>query len=507
MAQAEYKIDLNTTFPMLHEQQARTIIGSTAGESPAPDDKPGIAYCHNVMPTQYGMTTVAYKEVLPSVPGLVSGEEFVDVRAAFGNQRTRIFLAWTTKGNVYVMHAGPFAIQSWALLPATIPSVDLPLDPDTVTIGTVEGISYIFYSNLGGFIYDELSSTLQPVFFNGLAITTTKGMLAANGYLVAYSNSEIQWSNPRDALDFVPSEVTGSGGGPVANLGGSIQYGVANSLGMLLYCEANVVAAGFTGNAKFPWRFKEIEDSKGGISLDLTAYQANSGTQFVFSKGGLQEIKISKAVNMLPRASDFLTGRRFEDYNETTKLYEITDIPESGTMLKKLKYVASRYLIMSYGVSSFTHAIVLDTALGKIGKLKTPHVDVFEYVNRQTEIAKENIAFLKADGQVEIVDFAVTNPDSSGVLILAKLQLTRTRFINLMAVDVENVELEDTISVHSQVSLDGKNFTVVDGFQDKKSPNIETWLFKAEGKNHGIGIIGKFNATNVQVTYVQSSRR
>lgn len=505
MAQSEYKIDLNTAFPMLHEQQTRTIIGSTAGESPRQGDKPGVAYCHNVMPTDYGMNSIAYLQQIDPFFGLPADENFVDVRVAYGDAKFRIYLAWSDTGNVYVLLTGPVTV--WSLIPPTVPSVALPFNPDTVTVSTVNGISYIFYAGLGGFTYNETTNQLDPVSFTGLSIPDIKGMVASSGYLIAYSDEAIAWSSTLDPTDFVPSEVTGAGGGNVADIAGDIIFCTDNSLGILIYTEANVVAGTYTGNALFPFRFKEIEDSKGGITLDRTAYEANSGSQFVFSKAGLQSIKISKATNILPMITDFLAGRRFEDYNEETREYEITDIPETGTMLKKVKYIASRYLVISYGIDTFTHAIVLDTTLDRLGKLKTEHVDVFEYVNLQTEIAKENIAFLKADGTVDVVDFSVTNPNSSGVLICGKLQMTRTRFINLQGVEIENVQLEDSLSVSSQVSLDGKNFTDVLGSQDVHNQNLETFNFRAEGKNHSIVLIGKFNTTTVQVIYFQSSRR
>lgn len=492
---------------MLHSKQSRTIIGAAIGEAPSADNRPGIAYCHNVMPTEYGVTSIAYKETVPVVPGLAINETFVDVRAAFGDEKSRIYLAWTSAGEVYVLRTGPYVSEAWYILPTTSPAVTLPLDPDTITIGNVDGISYIFYANSGGFTYSESTNSLVAVAFNGLSITDILGLTSTSGYLIAYSVDAVAWSSTIDPTDFVPSQITGAGGGKVAGIAGDIKFCTHNSLGILVYSEANVIAGNFTGNSQFPFRFKEIEDSKGGISLDLTAYQANSGTQFVFSKGGLQAIKIAKAETIFPSMTDFLTGRRFEDFNESTMQYEITDIAENATMYKKIKYIASRYLIMSYGVAGFTHAIVLDTSLQRLGKLKIDHTDVFEYVNLQSEVARENIAFLKSDGSVSIVDFAVTNENSSGLLVLAKLEQSRGRFIALQEIEVETIESDAAISVYDQVSLDGKNFTTVQATLDESTPGYRLYKLRAEGKNHGVVLKGKFDATTVQVTYIQSSRR
>ena len=86
-------------------------------------------------------------------------------------------------------------------------------------------------------------------------------------------------------------------------------------------------------------------------------------------------------------------------------------------MLKKVKLVASRYLVISYGVFEFTHAIIYDLALKRLGKVKITHADVFEYVGEQTEASKESIAFLLGTGEVKTLDFSAT-ADASGVLVL-----------------------------------------------------------------------------------------
>lgn len=502
MAQNEYRINLSSPFPMLTKNQGRTIMGATVGEAPRAENAPGVLYCHNVMPSNYGMNSIAYKEVIPAFPSLIPSEEFVDVRPIFGDEKSRVYLAFTTLGRVYALNLLGSPLQ-WKLLPSTSPYLDTPLDADDITIGNVNGISYIYYKNKGCFTYDEASESLQSVGFTGLNTSTTLGILGSYGYLVAYSEDAIVWSSTLDPTDFTPSAVTGAGGGNVAELRGDIKFGVSNSLGMLLYTEGNVVAGQYTGNAQFPFRFKEVEDSKGGISLDRTAYQANSGAQYVFTKAGIQAINISKAETILPDVTDFLAGRVFEDFNETTNQFEITELSESQTMLKKMKYVASRYLVMSYGINTFTHAIVLDTSLNKLGKLKLDHVDVFEYVNTQTEIAKESIALLQSDGTSYIVDFSTTNNNSNGVLIAGKLQLTRDEFLSLQGVDIENVQAGDTVTCYDLYTLDGKNFFPVQGYQYVAADNFNQFLFRVEAKNHSILLKGKFDCNTIQITYFQ----
>ncbi len=507
MAQRFYDIDLQeTNFPMLHEQQGRTIIGSTAGESPSKENRPHIAYCHNVMPSKHGMDSVGFLTVVPAFSGIPAGLEMSDERIIYGDAATRMSLAWDGEGNVYALKKGATA---WIALPATVPATGgVGFDVDSVTVARVDGISYIFYSGIGAFNYNEITDSLDAVTLAGLDISTVLGLVASSGYLIAYTIQAIAWSSTILATDFVPSQVTGAGGGNIAGLAGNVLFITSNTLGIIAYTEANAVTGTYTGNARFPFKFRELPNSKGGITLDRVAYEANSSLQYVYSKAGLQAITSQSAKNIIPEVTDFLAGKRFETYNETTKLYEITDLSAGETMLKKIKYIASRYLIVSYGLPNigFSHALIFDTSLNKLGKIKLDHTDVFEYIGAQDEISKESIAFLRKDGEVKVLDFSTVGA-SSGVLILGKLQFTRNRFITLQGVDIENVESASTLEVLTQVSLDGKNFTTVAGFLSSSANNLRIYDFRSSGKNHSIVLIGKFNSVTAQVIYTVDGRR
>lgn len=505
MAQQEYKIGLsNPSVPMLSEQQTRTIIGSTAGESPASSDKPGIAYFHNVMPTFNGLDSIGFKSKIAAA--LPAGVTMEDVRVAYGDARSRVYLGWDSAGNAYALRTGS---TIWLALPATVPVTSSPMfSVSTVTIGTVNGVSYIMFSGIGAFTYNETTNVLDAVTLTGLDITTVLGVVASSGYLVAYTFEAIVWSSTIDPTDFIPSQVTGSGGGNVAGTAGDILFCTDNTLGLLIYTDANIIAGTYTGNARFPFKFREVDNSKGGIDLDNVAYEANSSSQYVYSKAGVHSVTSQKAEVILADVTDFLAGKRFEDYNETTDLYEVTDLSASETMLKKIKFIASRYLIFSYGLpaTGFTHALVFDTSLKKIGKLKIDHTDVFEYIGTQSEVSKESVAFLLPTGEIKTLDFSVS-ATSSGVLVLGKLQFVRTRMIDLHEVVVENVPEGATLTVLSQASVKGKGFTNVTGFLADTDEEARTYNFHSEAKNHSIVFKGQFNLITAQVTYSIGAKR
>jgi hypothetical protein len=508
MAQRFYTISLqDTDFPMLSEQQARTTIVTEAGKVPSAGTTPGLAYCHNMMPSKYGLDSVGYLSVVPAFAGLPESLTMDDARVAYGDARSRLYLVWDSLGNVYALLTGATV---WIALPATVPATGgVGFSVESVTIGTVNGVSYIFYSGIGAFTYNEATNTLDEAVLTGLTIADVLGVVASSGYLIAYTLEAIAWSSTILPTDFVPSQVTGAGGGNVAGIAGAILFCTSNTLGILISTSANTIAGTYTGNARFPFKFREVDDSKGGISLDRVAYEANSKQQFIFSKAGLQTITSQKAESILPDVTDFLAGRRFEDYNEATRLYEITELTPAETMLKKLKFIASRYLVISYGLPSvgFTHALVFDTILKKLGKLKITHTDVFEYIGSQTEISKESIAFLLSTGEVQVLNFS-SNAVSNGVVILGKLQFSSTRFIELLGVEIENVQDGVVLDVSSQLSLNGKTFTtVLPTAAPIAATEYREYPFRATGKSHSLAIAGQFNLTTVLVRYKTTGRR
>ena len=337
----------DASFPMLSDQQARTLMS----EEVSSNQGPSIAYMHNMMASKEGVDSVGYLQVaIPYDPVSIS---FSDVRVIFGSARTRLYLAFNTDGAIYVLKESD---GFWMILSETFSG-----NIEDVTVATVNGISYIYYSQLKCVTYNEATEALDDVTLTGINLTDTLGVVASYGYLIVYTAFALAWSSTVSPTDFTPSATTGAGGGNVAGIGGEILFCVRNSLGFLIYTETNAIAATYTGNVKYPFKYREIDNSKGGVSLDTIAYEANSAEQYVYSKAGLQSVTSQRATNILPEVTDFLAGKRFEDFNEITKAFTTTDL--TTTMLKKVKFIASRYLVVSYGITSFTHALVYDTAL------------------------------------------------------------------------------------------------------------------------------------------------
>lgn len=519
MAQRYYDIDLKEVdFPFLSEQQPRTIMGTSVGKAITQEDKPGVQYMHNVMPSKYGLDSVGFTTVIPEPVDSPFSGSFSDTRIVYGGQRSRIYLTWDLVGNIYALL--PLA-SAWITIPDTVPSTRVKgFTSNDVTIGTVNGVSYIFFSRIGCFRYDESLNQLTPVTLVGLDISQILGVVASSGYLIAYTNEDIAWSSTILPTDFTPSPVTGAGGASVAGTEGDIVFCTPATNGIIIYVFANAIAATYTGNPQYPFKFKPVTDSKGGVSLDKAAYEANSEAQFVYTKAGLQTISNNRAANILPGLTDFLAGKRWEDFNETTLEYVSLNLDSETVMLKKIKFVASRYLIISYGLpaglaligapnstGNFTHAFVYDVSLNRLGKVKIEHADVFEYVADQIEVSKESIAFLLPSGEVKILHSSVLL-ESTGVLVLGKLQATHGSMTQLLGVECENVPIGSDVDCTSMAALDGKkDITLVEGSDLNKAGNLTEYGFRYTAKNHSIILKGRYNLTTVLVRYALAGRR
>lgn len=505
MAQGVFDVNLqDTAFPMLFEQQTHTYINTKDASRQV-----HLAYCHNVMPTKYGLQSIDYDFRIPMLLGTTPETYFDDVRVIFATNKTRCHLALRLDGSLMVLREG---WTNWDLaIVHTNPVRPLPttFSSNDITIANVNGISYIFYKNFGCFVLDlTLDTNLVEVELLGLITEDFLGITGSVGYLIAYTESAIAWSSTINPLDFVPSQVTGAGGGNIADVNGEIKFITYNSTGLLIYAKSNVVSGTYTGNSQFPFKFREVADSKGGLGLDLVAYEANSTAQYAFSRAGLQAINSQRADLILPEVSDFLEGQRFEDFNEATNEFERTYLGSAQTMRRKLKLINSRYLAISYSLPDsafYTHALVFDKVLQKLGKLKFDHVDVFELNLDQLAGASGSLALVTTKGAVYSV--GLSSAYGSGVAILGSVAFSPTRLTTLLEVHTDNSVVGGAFSIVDLAALDGKNPTPVVGTQAFRESRLTKHVFRTTAKAHNIAVKGNFDLVNCTITYTISGRR
>ena len=471
--------------PLISSDLSRTImLGSNSANSVAKE--PQVSYMHNMMPTREGMISIGYTTVIPA-----AGTGFTDVVIIYGNLRTRLHLAVANTGAMYVLKP---ASTTWLPIPFFRDVSNLLL-----TVGTVNGISYVYFQGLGCYRYDENADLLVSVVLTAIDESLIVGVTASSGYLIAYTINALAWSSTIAPTDFTPSSVTGAGGGAVADINGAIVFCAPNSLGFVVYSAANAVAVTFTGNVQFPFKFREVTNSKGTLNQDLVTYEANTKEHFVFSKAGLQAIDAQNAVTFLPEVTDFLAGKQLEDFDEATRTFSITNL--SNTMLKKVKFIASRYLMISYGITEFTHAIIYDVVLEQAGKLKQTHIDAFEYIGEQQEIAKSTIALLTTTGEVKLVSFSPAT-DSSGALVLGRYQYAYNRTVQPAIVNIASVERASSLTCSALASLDGHNIdTVYEGFVFETNDQSRIFSFHFQATNFLLALIGKMDLNSLLLKF------
>lgn len=489
---------------------------------------PQVFYMHNVVPTGQGYQSIGYNSVLPpNLTGQTDFDNAMVIRYTSPEVMNGIFVPAIGKNYVWDETVGNWASVS-PITPGTLSSTTL------VTTAYINGTTYIYYERYGCFKYDPTTKTMLPVTLAGLTPTNILGILSANGYLVAFSETDIAWSSLSDPEDFVPSLVTGSGGGTVQFTKGRINFGVYINGGFILYCEGNTVSATYSGNVRFPYIFSEVANSGGCRLISQVSWSSNQATHFAWTTSGLQEVSKTSAINLVPEVTDFLTMKLFEDFDETT--LTLSQQTLSSQLNLAVAVVGDRYLIISYGVavSDFTHALLFDLALKRWGKLKIQHRSCFEWpspnlygeitydmLSRTTydmlalttyddlsfgvespTFPRTTIAFLQADGTVQTVNFDFAQTNANGVFILGKFQFQRNKYMEHQLTEVETIGQNNDFSFKIINSLDGKTLShPVDTVELIKAPELRRYGKRITGVNFSGLCLGAFNLTSYLIDF------
>lgn len=511
MTQTTYRVmTQSAVMPLLSSLSGRTVQipqydqtyvpGINPDGSMTPTDK-GIAqiyYAHNVMPSTYGYQSIAYRLLFV---GNTDHGVYLDSNKLIQatTDGLNAYIAIDTKINKTVL-----VLQdngSWGI-PNNAPTDLTPLNQ--VSTATVNGTTYICIAYKGIYTFTKSSNTLNPIELTGLDSTAILGIIAANGYMIAYSTTGANWSATNDPLDFIPSDVTGAGGGNVQELKGPIVWCQATSYGFIIYSTKNAVSVTYTGNSTYPFNFKDLGGSGGLASGDLVS-QESTGNQYAYTTNGIQKIFHTGATTFLPYVTDFLAGKIFEDFDESTNKFLVSEL--TVTMRKKITLISDRYLIISYGISSaapFTHAIVFDIVQQRMGKLKIVHEHVFEIENLNPEVVetpRDSIGLMNSDGTVWTVDFNTMNLESNGVAVFGKYALIRSRHTQLDAVMIENAEQTANLEVYDLPTYEGKDFiTPLAGYMNYKGERNREYLFANVGENHSLLFKGSFNIISLELT-------
>ena len=520
MSQIIYRANLSAkSFPFLTDFQGRTIIvagndntfnRSLTSESDVDKDVgvPVAYYMHNVIPAPYGFSSVGYEQIIPAfIPASTSftSAKLLRSNTLVSGNGPRFYFSPNPAGVHYTYILGG---TKWLPISNSVPYVA----SGQITYATLQGISYIFFPGVGCYKWNSTLNTLVSVTLTSLVSTSISGISTYQGYLIAYDTDTIYWSSVLDidptlnAIDFTPSLTTGAGSISPEGAKGPLTIVLPATFGLAIYTTSNVVSAVYSGNSRYPFNFKEVVSSGGCSSGDLVTYDANTGNQYAYPTSGFQVVTATATQTVFPEMTDFLAGAEFEDFDEAT--LSLIQSSLTSPMKKKIVSVADRYLIISYGISSLTHAIVYDMTQKRYGKLKVNHVDCFEYEYLDPALAdapRKSIAFLKVDGSVQIVNTSITFAKSKGVIILGKFQYARSRLLALDAVEFQAVHSGQSAMCYDFTSLSGgtaESYVMNQGWDStKNNENQRIFNFRTIGVNHSLLIYGGFFLSSLVLTF------
>jgi len=348
---------------------------------------------------------------------------------------------------------------------------------------------------------------------SGANITVSNAATATASGSISYPGTPgaIFWSSTINETDFTPSLITGAGGGAVQGLVGTLVCCVPHTKGFLIYGTGNIVAASYSQNSRYPFDAQPIVGSGGVTDRSLVTTDANTNGHFAYTTSGLQSVGMGSCDVILTDVTDFVSGKLFEDFDDVLKVFTQTELTQ--TMKKRLAIVANRYLIISYGVNSLTHALVYDAKTTRMGKLRINHVmcfELFSTVLGVTEISRQSIAFLQADGTVQTVNFDTRSSGSNGTLLLGKYQYVRARNLILDEVWIENVYNYANFSLTAMVALYGKTFSSTPTLAPDSTDNTRRqahYKCRAEGENVSLLLQGQFHLESGVIEFHPGGKR
>lgn len=520
MAQIRYRANLSAKdFVFSSQNWGRSVIMKQYDQnfsrqivSPTDPDKdigiPQIFYCHNVMPAAQGFQSIGLDNVFAG-PALAGGTVFQIIPWAANNTNLLgMLLVIDVGAGVYKIYSTQaVAAGTWSFLGSItgIPVASEGILP--VTVASIGGVTYLWIPLTGCYSWD--GGTWGPVALTGLTPSQIIGITESFGYMIAWSFNAVAWSSTISPTDFTPSLLTGAGGGQIAPLKGGITWIQHHTFGFIAFSETNCAAAVYSGNARYPFNFREIIGGGGMDSELLASLDSESGNLYGYTTAGLQIVSVTQAQVVFPELTNYIGGETFEDFNDATLLFSET---QTSVIYKRVQVISNRYLVISYAyVNSvpqlYSHALVYDISMKRWGKIKFSHRQAFTLqVRGASQLARNSFCLLDPLGNIVQVDFS-QYATTGGTILLGKYQHSRDRLITLQQVDLEYVPSTAGVTLHDMVTYDGKTFQspqLLTAIANTSAPQYPTRL---TGMNHSLILQGVWQLDSLMLTYSVNGRR
>lgn len=523
MPKVSYRANLSAAvFPMAVAQGGRTVIVPESDGTydrrldPQGEQKnagvPQALYLENVIPTANGYQSVGYKQVgsLPAKLGGGLGQPdvvnsmYLYIENALVPLVYRFLVVFRkppSGGGEIVAMTFPNK-SSFAFTQCTGALAAASLNSSSAR---VRGSTYVFASsklylvtNTAGEVLDfsDVSGTVT-----GLTLADVIAVCACSNYLIAALNDgTIAWSSTTSPLDFTPSLVTGAGSETPNDVKGDFKFLREAPNGFYIYTESEVVYATYTGNSRYPFKFRAVSDS-GGYSFQHQVFgDSRSATHIgIDNTNKIKQINPDGAIVIAEELSTYLDRvSTLDEFNQTTNTFSETTItPRSNNASSdltkaKLNYFLDRFVIVSIPAATYWVHFVYDIPLKRYGKFKTAGDLYSDTKNLYHWEVSVNSPCYK-----QTLDYKDTSYTFESVFALGKLQLVRSRKITLEGIEVEGLRSGETVVLPSD---DGLNFAApVTPTQDYDSGELTSYKLHRTATNHTILCKGAFNLSTIQV--------
>lgn len=487
-------------------------------------------FCENVLPSSYGLQSIAFDAAV--VGGVVAQTDFDQAFYLRDVSEARTLFVPGISGTNCKRYTYDQATKTWVNSTKTVPA------GSKCTVSSLKKRTFVHVEFDDEFW--EWNAAWSNIVFTGLTAANIKGILASSGYNICYDYDTIYWSSVTDPVDFVPSLATGAGSEKPLDVKGRIVVCYPTDSGFLIHTTSNVVSVRYSGNIRFPWVYKEIKNSSGISDQEQTTPDGEAATLYTFSNDGLMQISTTKADQVFPAISEFLACRLIESWNAVTKTIDkitLTDRP-----VTKVDFIGNRWLVISYGAVALTHALVYDSALKRWGKVRVDHVDAFEFqgnpgtpgstaslawanlagawVSQNVAWASyglvisggtasftfpyKSLAFLQANGTVQVANFDYMDTRGLGVLYLGRVQFVRNHLTELLEIEAEGMkdEAQNALAVITTFPTErmvAPTVTYVYRMPKLSGSEFTKWQTWLTGVNHTLRFEGNFRLATVEV--------
>jgi len=562
MPQIAYRANLSaSTFPMTVAEGGRTVI------VPGPDNNfdrrvdpqgeqtdagiPQALYLENVMPTANGYQSIGF--IKPTAP--------MTVPAGVGNCIGKVVelkvklialpgpyiigpVEYIIDVPMYIWTSG--AITGGINGAGVIGIVGAGFSSylNTFSVAVVRGVCYLYCSN--GQIYTVAATSSNNVTLTNVTASVTPlgffttediiSICSSNNYLLCHNTLTTYWSSTTTPLDFVSSLVSGAGSIDPNSSDDAVTYMKEAYNGFYLYALNNIIYAQYTGNARYPWKFTPVKNSTGVLFYPWNIFGAvdTIGHYVIESNNNIRLVQQDNSLPISADISDFLNKTTVQSlFNSSTNTFTETEVlTEVSTIYVHL----NRYLFISINGTNrdgtidekYTHLIVYDIQLKRVGKIKLDHSFIFTIAKAvnffSAVVTEESIGFVnKQTNEIRVLNFDVYNSrplsvnatyeEMQGVLVLGKFQHVRSRFLSLEEIEFEGPQNKSIVtnpnfSCVVLPSLDGRNFSApVSPYLAYNSGGLIRYNSHVVGQNVSVAAKGAFSLNTLQLKYTIAGNR